>query len=385
MIKPIRYLLVTIIFLNVTPSLIAQVLIGEPAPEITVDTWVSNPSYAFQKIEGKAILLDFWFTHCAPCIYTVPHLNDLSEEYKNEEIVFVSVTFEPEEVVSAFIQKKKMLANIGTDTTHQLIKAYGVSGYPTTFLIDKSGVLRWKGYPSHINIEIIDLVLKKQFYPEVKMDESVMQPGYFRDLKLNKTYPIDVSVNNYMDAGSGFQMNANEISMVNYPLDNIFSVFYQTGKKRVVVPDTLTGYDVRFKIPEELKHTDILPVVAASLLHELGYEAQWQKQTVNRYRLELMYDSLFIANAIDTTKTYFGMGTSQTQTHWKGSGVSVPVLVKELEAHFDTFIFDETNLNGFFEFQFSIESLDKARKDLYLTYGLTLTPAKSEVELLVIK
>lgn len=170
-----------------------------------------------------------------------------------------------------------MLANIGTDTTHQLIKAYGVSGYPTTFLIDKSGVLRWKGYPSHINNEIIDLVLKKQFYPEVKMDESVMQPGYFRDLKLNKTYPIDVSVNNYMDAGSGFQMNANEISMVNYPLDNIFSVFYQTGKKRVVVPDTLNGYDVRFKIPEELKHTDILPVVAASLLHELGYEAQWQK------------------------------------------------------------------------------------------------------------
>ncbi len=85
MIKPIRYLLVIIIFLNVTPSLIAQVLIGEPAPEITVDTWVSNPSYAFKKIEGKTILLDFWFTHCAPCIYTVPHLNDLSEEYKTKK------------------------------------------------------------------------------------------------------------------------------------------------------------------------------------------------------------------------------------------------------------------------------------------------------------
>ncbi len=383
--KYVRYTLVIYVFLKSITPLNAQVQIGEPAPEIRVDTWVSNPGYAFKKMEEKAILLDFWFTHCAPCIYTVPHLNDLSETYKDEEIAFVSVTFEPEEIVAEFIQKKKMLANIGTDTAYQLIKAYGVNGYPTTFLIDKKGVLRWKGYPSHLTGEIIDLVLDKEFYPEVQPDEKVAPQVAGGDLELKKTYPVEVRINDYMDAGSGFQMTENEISLVNKQLNEIFSVFLNRSKKRIVVPDTVHTYDIRFKIAEELKYSDVKPVVAASILDELGYEAHAQKKSVNGYQLKLLYDSLFIANAIDTTKIYSGASSSEFKTYWKGSGISISGLADELENHFDVFVFDATNMNGFFEFQFSTESLYKARKELYAKYGLTLTPAELELELLIIK
>jgi len=56
---------------------IAQVEVGEIAPVISVEKWVDNPDYEFRKIKNKAVVLDFWFTACAPCVYTIPHLNEL--------------------------------------------------------------------------------------------------------------------------------------------------------------------------------------------------------------------------------------------------------------------------------------------------------------------
>jgi thiol-disulfide isomerase/thioredoxin len=111
-----------------TAKLKGQVAIGQPAPGITVDEWIDNPNYQFRNFEGKVIVLDFWFLNCAPCIYTIPHLNELSRQYSKEDVVFLAVTFNNGESVSNYLWKKALLANVGTDTTRQLISRFGVVG-----------------------------------------------------------------------------------------------------------------------------------------------------------------------------------------------------------------------------------------------------------------
>ena len=59
-------------------------------------------------------------------------------------------------------------------------------------------------------------------------------------------------------------------------------------------------------------------------------------------------------------------------------------LAHELENRYDVFIFDNTKTNGFFEFQFSIESFDHAISDLLKIYGLSLIAKNQQVEILVL-
>lgn len=363
----------------------AQIKLNEPAPEILVDNWVDNDAYKFSRLEGKAIVLDFWFTQCAPCIYTVPHLNDLSRLYSNDDIAFVAITFENEYVVSKFLNKKEILAKIGIDTTFQLINAFEVKGYPTTFLIDSKGILRWKGYPSHLNTEIINLVLNKGYHPTVRPEISLNATKLYNELEGNKIYPITVTKNNYMDgASSGIQMNAKELSILNKSLDNILAYTLKTSVNRISISDS-TNYDIRFKIPSNLKSQNIMDAVTASILYELDYQIKIKNKTVEGYALKIMNDSLFIANAIDTTKVYQGLGTTTNQTHWKGKGAQISDLVNELENRFDIYISDASQLNGFFEFIFSIESIEKAKLDLLQTYGLELIPKELQIGITIIE
>ena len=243
-------------------NLIAQIKLNKPAPEILVDIWVDNDAYKFNSLEGKAIVLDFWFTHCAPCIYTVPHLNDLSRKYSSDNIAFVAVTFEKKDAVSKFINKKEILANIGIDTSYQLINSFGVKGYPTTFLIDSEGILRWKGYPSNLNSEIIDIVLDKDYFPTVQPEHSLIETKLNHELEGNKIYPITVTKNDYMDSASGIQINSKEISIVNKSLDNILAMTLNTSVSRISISDS-NNYDIRFKIPSTLKSQNIMDVVIA--------------------------------------------------------------------------------------------------------------------------
>lgn len=262
--------------------------LGDPAPMIAPDGWADNPHYDFKDFEGKAVVLDFWFTHCAPCIYTLPHLNDLSQAYKHEDVAFISITFENEAVVSEFLTKKQMLANVGTDTAFQLINKYGVLGYPTTFLIDAKGILRWQGSPSQVNHEMIDLLLDKSYHPEVKAEEGAQPINASHELPIKEIYLIEVQESAHMGAASGFQINKDEISLTNKSLQEVFAILLNTSESRIQMQDA-KQYDVRFKIPQEITNdNDSKAVAFRSLLKKLNMKSEWKKKEVKGYELALI-------------------------------------------------------------------------------------------------
>ncbi|WP_162633277.1 redoxin domain-containing protein [Echinicola strongylocentroti] len=373
-----KTILINILFLAVVNAY-AQVHIGEKAPAIVVDTWVNNADGDELKTTGQAIVLDFWFTNCAPCVYTIPHLNDLTEKYKNENISFIALTYENEDDVSKFLSRKKILASVGTDTAYQTINNYEVNAYPTTFLIDENGILKWRGHPSLLTSDMIDALLHKKYYPQVMADQQHPAPN--KELNTNHLYPITVTKNEYLDGSVvGMQSNSWELSIANQPLDEILTFLLKKSKSRISVADQ-NRYDVRFKFPEDLPHNERRAAVTRSLLHELDYQLTIEKKEVEGYVLKVSNNNLFINNAVDTTKVYSAKGTSSNGTSWQGNGITIQDLVDELENRFEIFVIDKTKLNGYFELKFPFENIDVAKSYLLDNYGLALNPEQVEVEI----
>jgi thiol-disulfide isomerase/thioredoxin len=59
--------------------------VGDKAPKINITDYLLNAPKD-KKIENKFVILEFWATWCAPCLGSVPHLNDLVKKFKIERI-----------------------------------------------------------------------------------------------------------------------------------------------------------------------------------------------------------------------------------------------------------------------------------------------------------
>jgi thiol-disulfide isomerase/thioredoxin len=94
---------------------------------------------------GKVVLLEFWASWCGPCRKGNPELVKIYGEFKNKgfDILGVAAEMEKKEWIDA-VQKDSLLWQNVTDLRYDKNKAvliYGVSYYPTNFLIDKNGMI----------------------------------------------------------------------------------------------------------------------------------------------------------------------------------------------------------------------------------------------------
>jgi peroxiredoxin len=100
-----------------------------------------------KQIEGKIVVLNFWFIDCHPCVAEMPGLNKLVAEYKNNTVEFLAITWETaKRVREEFLAKYKLDFKIIPEARRYIDKAIG-SGYPTTYILDTKGIIReaWNG------------------------------------------------------------------------------------------------------------------------------------------------------------------------------------------------------------------------------------------------
>ncbi|MFM9950696.1 MAG: redoxin domain-containing protein [Saprospiraceae bacterium] len=104
-----------------------------------------NKKVNLSDLDGKVILLEFWGSWCDPCRQTNPELVKIYNEFKDKgfEIFGVAAETNKDAWLQAIEKDKLSWTNVtdlkGDKNEASLI--YGVSGYPTNFLIDKSGVI----------------------------------------------------------------------------------------------------------------------------------------------------------------------------------------------------------------------------------------------------
>ena len=123
-----------------------RVEIGEPAPRYAATT-LAGDSASTAALAGKVVLLNVWATWCAPCRDEIPYLQSLYERHRAQgfEVVGVSVDARGQESeIREFAKTFAMTYPIWRDPDERVQSLYMALGVPSSYLIDRSGVLRWR-------------------------------------------------------------------------------------------------------------------------------------------------------------------------------------------------------------------------------------------------
>ena len=112
---------------------------GEPFPDFNLTT-LNGDIITNEDTKGKILLVNFWFTRCRPCIMEMPEMNEMVEEFKDEEVLFIAPTFDDTEMVTGFLSKRSFSYEIIPDVKDFCLKM-NVRSYPTHFVINAEGMI----------------------------------------------------------------------------------------------------------------------------------------------------------------------------------------------------------------------------------------------------
>jgi len=93
--------------------------------------------------KGQVIYLDFWASWCGPCVKSFPYMNDLEKEFKSKGLQVIAVNLD-ENIDDAYGFLEKVPANfmLVQDANQQCAKDLELKAMPTSYLIDRKGVVR---------------------------------------------------------------------------------------------------------------------------------------------------------------------------------------------------------------------------------------------------
>ena len=119
--------------------------VGDPAPVLDIVTPDGSGSRA--RLEGDVVIVDFFATWCGPCHHALRDLVAIREQV-GPRLRFVLVDVEePAETVKKFLAQNPLPggAQVTIDPAGMVMRRWGARTFPTTFLVDRAGVVR------HIN------------------------------------------------------------------------------------------------------------------------------------------------------------------------------------------------------------------------------------------
>lgn len=129
-------------------SLYAGVSEGDKAVNFNLKTLDGSKSYKLSDFKGEVVLLNLWASWCGGCKKEMPEFFELQKHYKSGfKIITVSVdkkASKSQDFLNSVEEKvgyKTPFVSL-YDPKKTLPKAYGAAGMPSSYLIDKKGVVR---------------------------------------------------------------------------------------------------------------------------------------------------------------------------------------------------------------------------------------------------
>jgi peroxiredoxin len=135
---------------------------GLMAEDFTTED-INGNTIKLSDLKGKIVVINFWFSHCQPCVAEMPELNKLVEKYKSKDIVFISITFDDKEKVEKFLSNTKFNYTpiVGAMT---IIQKYNVNSFPSNLIIDKKGEIIYRkigAFVDELDFKIATLLKEK--------------------------------------------------------------------------------------------------------------------------------------------------------------------------------------------------------------------------------
>lgn len=132
-----------ILALIVIPSRSFSIAGGEAAPQFELFD-LQGRKHSLSDYRGKVVLINFWASWCRECIVEMPSLNRLYAQFSGQGLAVLGVTVDRNsEDAGAAAKKAGISFPILLDSRGDLfIKKYAVIGLPSTFVVDRKGVIR---------------------------------------------------------------------------------------------------------------------------------------------------------------------------------------------------------------------------------------------------
>jgi thiol-disulfide isomerase/thioredoxin len=375
-----KTILIAVFFFYALFGFSQQNMVGKKAPKIDIENWIypkiQVADWQIKQIpkdlSGKIIVLDIWFTKCAPCVASIPELNHLAKQFP--EIVFLSVTFDEPKVIDSFLDKMVMYYPIGSDPTEKTILAYGVSSFPETFLIDENGIIKWQGSPFDLNKKLLNKVLgREQETTTINLNNSELPSE-------NSAYSFSIQKNNLgMGQSSYYHVNPFDINVFNKDLENMLKVFYGINKSRILTKDPVllkTTYDVTLKADKEITtQANCVEMLKYLLPKQMNFELKEFSKDTLVGMIQIENDSLLLVHK--SNSQYFG--TTMRYDNWEGKGVTIENLKDFLEDNYTILLEVKKPDDRKFDFIISANDLEKAKRTLETQYGLIIKTENQKI------
>jgi thiol-disulfide isomerase/thioredoxin len=137
-----------------TIVLVAAMLAAAPGSVTSAEEGVRAPNVEMRDARGrrvrladftgKVVLVDLWASWCAPCKVTFPALDALYREYRSGGVEMIAVNLdERRKDAEAFLKAYPHEMLVTFDPRAQVLRAFGAPGIPSSYLIDREGVIRF--------------------------------------------------------------------------------------------------------------------------------------------------------------------------------------------------------------------------------------------------
>lgn len=121
------------------------------APEFQNDVWLNSDSpVSLADQRGKVVLLEFWTFGCINCQRTIPFVQEWQAQYEGDDFMVISIHY-PEfayereiDNVQDALARYDITYPVAIDNDRQTWRAYNQRYWPTTYLIDKNGRIRYQ-------------------------------------------------------------------------------------------------------------------------------------------------------------------------------------------------------------------------------------------------
>ena len=119
------------------------------APDLAIGNWINSEPLKLKDLRGRVVLIEFWTFGCYNCRNTLPFVKSWDDRYREQGLTVIGVhspEFDNEREVENL---RREVASLGirypvvTDNDYQTWNAYHVEAWPTSFLLDKQGRIRW--------------------------------------------------------------------------------------------------------------------------------------------------------------------------------------------------------------------------------------------------
>jgi thiol-disulfide isomerase/thioredoxin len=138
--------LAVLVALGSAGSAVAEVNVGDRAPELVQAKDGRGKRVRLKGYQGKLVVLTFGASWCKPCKKELPAWEKLAKKYKGQSVVFLAVNIDKEPAKGAeFIKEARLVAmQAAYEPDGATVESYEPPTMPTTYVIDGRGIVRFR-------------------------------------------------------------------------------------------------------------------------------------------------------------------------------------------------------------------------------------------------